>query len=307
MNHPALNILNLSKSYGDDTVVDDISFSIKPGEIFGLLGPNGAGKSTIINMISGVTNIDAGSISVFGFDNRAQYRTTRSLIGVMHQEIVMELSFNVQKALELHAGYYGVKDNPEWRETLLDRLDLGLHRYKKFRQLSGGMKRRFMIAKALIHRPKLLILDEPTAGVDVELRHALWNFVREMNEDGLSILLTTHYLEEAESMCDRIAIMNHGRIIALEPTEELIRKIGERKLSLQLTSSPSSIPDDLKEFELCRSRNPNEIVFRLRSGTDIAVILDRARAHGWKIADVDTIQPDLEDVFLKLTGNGKRL
>ena len=182
MTTPALTINNLKKEYEGLRAVNDISFTIEPGEIFGLLGPNGAGKSTAINMISGVTRIDSGSIEIFGSDNQRDYRTTRRLVGVMHQEIVIDNFFTIDEALRFHSGYYGVRDDARWRRQLIDRLGLKPHLHKVMIKLSGGMKRRFMIAKALIHKPRLLILDEPTAGVDVELRYTLWDFVREINQ-----------------------------------------------------------------------------------------------------------------------------
>ena len=178
---PALALENLTKSYGDKEVVQSLSLDIQEGEIFGLLGPNGAGKSTTINMISGVTRPGGGAIRIFGHDNQKDFRTTRRLTGVMHQEIVIDTFFTIGTALKIHAGYYGVADDPAWRNRLVERLALGPHLEKQMNKLSGGMKRRFMVAKALIHKPRLVILDEPTAGVDVELRQSLWSFVRELN------------------------------------------------------------------------------------------------------------------------------
>jgi ABC-2 type transport system ATP-binding protein len=214
MNTAALDLSHLSKRFGNFFAVEDVSFSIPPGEIFGLLGPNGAGKSTTINMVGGVSRIDAGEIKVFGHDTRREYRLTRRLAGVMHQEIVIDNFFTIDQALRFHSGYYGVPDDPKWRAMLIERLGLGPHLHKIMIKLSGGLKRRFMVAKALIHRPPLLILDEPTAGVDVELRHTLWEFVREINDQGTTILHTTHYLEEAQQMCRRNANMNHGKLIS---------------------------------------------------------------------------------------------
>jgi len=230
-----LAIKNVNKRYGKLEAVKNVSLELHPAEIFGLLGPNGAGKSTLINMLSGLTRIDTGTISIFGYDNQQHYRVTRRLTGVMHQEIVIEKFFTVDTALKIHAGYYGVPDDPAWRQTLLERLGLAEHRSKHFIQLSGGMRRRFMIAKALIHRPRLLVLDEPTAGVDVELRITLWEFVREMNQQGTTVLLTTHYLEEAEKMCQRIAIMNRGTIVALDQTQRLIGNKNLEEIFLELT------------------------------------------------------------------------
>jgi ABC-2 type transport system ATP-binding protein len=301
MNTPALKIDNLIKSYSGVTVVDNISLEIQHGEIFGLLGPNGAGKSTTINMISGVSTIDHGTISVYGHDNQTDFKATRSMTGVMHQELVPELSFPVDEALKMHSGYYGFADDPEWRELLISKLDLHPHREKRYRSLSGGMKRRFMVAKALIHRPRLLILDEPTAGVDVELRHTLWEFVRDINKAGTTILLTTHYLEEAESMCDRIAIMNFGEIVALESTSDLVNKIGERKLVLSFQHPITNAAEIFSSFELQCSPDAKTAQFRITRGTEIMEIVDQAKASGIKIDDLNTIAPDLEDVFLKIT------
>ncbi len=227
----ALEIHDLKKSFAGTDAVKGVSFAIEQGEIFGLLGPNGAGKSTTINMIAGVARIDSGRISAFGYDNQRDYRQTRRMLGVVHQEVVIDNFFTVDQALCLHAGYYGVKDDPVWRQMLIDRLGLRPHLDKVMLKLSGGLKRRFMIAKALIHRPRLLILDEPTAGVDVELRHGLWEFVREINREGTTILLTTHYLEGAEEMCDRIAIMHHGELIAMEKTHDLVRRLSNRQVA----------------------------------------------------------------------------
>ncbi|MEJ2137702.1 MAG: ABC transporter ATP-binding protein, partial [Desulfofustis sp.] len=242
---PALAIHHLSKEYDGILAVDDISFTIEPGEIFGLLGPNGAGKSTTINMIGGVTHIGSGSIEIFGHDNRRDYRLTRRMVGVMHQEIVIDNFFTIDQALRFHAGYYGVHDDTEWRQNLIQRLGLKPHLHKVMIKLSGGLKRRFMIAKALIHKPKLLILDEPTAGVDVELRHTLWDFVREINRQGTTILLTTHYLEEAEQMCSRIAIMHHGKLIAMQTTASLLKELGTRSILVSLERPIDQLPEGL--------------------------------------------------------------
>jgi ABC-2 type transport system ATP-binding protein len=224
----AVVVERVSKVYDSGVqAVDDLSLSIAPGEIFGLLGPNGAGKSTLIGMICGLVRLSSGSISVFGSDVTSEYQITRSRIGVTPQEVVIDNFFNIGEALRIHSGYFGRKDDPVWRKTLIDKLDLGPHLKKKPMQLSGGMKRRLMIAKSLIHRPRVLILDEPTAGVDVELRRALWNFVRELRSDGVTILLTTHYLEEAEALCDRLAIINGGKLVALDTTTAIMNTFGK--------------------------------------------------------------------------------
>ncbi len=298
----ALKIEDIYKTYDGKDAVKGISFSIREGEIFGLLGPNGAGKSTTINMVAGVTRLGAGRISAFGYDNRREYRHTRRMIGVVHQEIVIDNFFTVDQALKLHAGYYGVKDDPAWRQLLIERLGLKPHLHKVMLKLSGGMKRRFMIAKALIHKPRLLILDEPTAGVDVELRHGLWEFVREINRQGTTILLTTHYLEEAEEMCDRIAIMNHGELIALEQTHELVRRLSNRQLKLWLEESLSAIPVSLKKYNPRLKEGGKLLQLCLSSEIKGGTVLAEIVGLGLRIKDFETDQSGLEEVFIQLTG-----
>jgi len=301
---PALKIETLNKFYGSAQVVKDLSLSIETGEIFGLLGPNGAGKSTTINMIAGVTRIGSGTISVFGHDNVSSYRTTRSLVGVVHQEVVIDNFFTIDQALKLHSGYYGVADDPAWRKQLIERLGLGPHLHKVMLKLSGGMKRRFMIAKALIHRPRLLILDEPTAGVDVELRHGLWDFVREINRNGTTILLTTHYLEEAEEMCERIAIMNHGELVALESTRELVRRLSRRTLRLWLEQSLAEIPAGLEEYHPRLNGNGRQLILCLPTEQGVSDLLQRLAQLQLGVSDFETDQSGLEEVFLQLTREG---
>ncbi len=298
----ALQIENLSKSFAGVAAVKEISFAIERGEIFGLLGPNGAGKSTTINMIAGVCRIGSGRISAFGYDNRRDYRYTRRLLGVVHQEIVIDNFFTIDQALKLHAGYYGVKDDPAWRQLLIDRLGLRPHLGKVMLKLSGGLKRRFMIAKALIHRPHLLILDEPTAGVDVELRHGLWDFVREINRQGTTILLTTHYLEEAEEMCDRIAIMNHGELIALEQTHELVRRLSNRQLRLWLAAPLAEIPAALSAYRPKLKEDGQKKKKKKTAGESAGTLLQDICGLGLQIQDFETDQSGLEEVFLQLTG-----
>ncbi len=302
MNH-SLKIENLTKNYNNTPVVKGISLEIQPGEIFGLLGPNGAGKSTTINMITGVTKLDGGKISVFGFDNQTDYIETRRRVGVMHQEIVIDTFFTIDRALKIHSGYYGVKDDQKWRELLIERLALGPHMKKTMNRLSGGMKRRFMVAKALIHKPKLLILDEPTAGVDVELRRTMWEFVREINRQGTTVLLTTHYLEEAEEMCGRIAIMNKGNIIALEPTKSLVQKLDDKCLVFQLKNKIAAIPSSFGSALSCELLDEGtKLRFRLSKALQAGDVLRLVNNANLDIEEVETITPNLEEVFLKLTG-----
>jgi len=302
----ALKIENLHKSYAGVAAVKNLDLEIEQGEIFGLLGPNGAGKSTIINMISGVSVIDSGRISAFGYDNRSQYRQTRRMLGVVHQEIVIDNFFTIEQALKMHAGYYGVEDDEPWRNELIDRLDLRPHLDKVMIKLSGGMKRRFMIAKALIHRPRLLILDEPTAGVDVELRHGLWDFVREINQRGTTILLTTHYLEEAEEMCGRIAIMNYGELVALEPTRDLVRRLSRRTLRLWLTRALAAVPAGLDAYHPRINGDGRQLVLCLPTEQGVGDLLHRLSELHLGIDDFETDQSHLEDVFLQLTREDRK-
>ncbi len=298
----ALVIKKLHKSFDGVSAVNGIDFTIRQGEIFGLLGPNGAGKSTTINMIAGVVRLGSGQITAFGYDNQKDYRQTRRMIGVVHQEVVIDNFFTVDQALKLHSGYYGVKDDPVWRQLLIDRLGLEPHLHKVMLKLSGGLKRRFMIAKALIHRPKLLILDEPTAGVDVELRHGLWEFVREINRQGTTILLTTHYLEEAEEMCDRIAIMHHGDLIAMEDTRDLVRRLSDRQLRIWLAEPLTVIPAGLEEWLPELKADGQMLQLNLPKGGEVGLILSHLCELKLPICDIETDQSNLEDVFIHLTG-----
>jgi ABC-2 type transport system ATP-binding protein len=247
-------------------------------------------------------------VQIFGYDNRKDYRITRCLTGVMHQEIVIDNFFTIDKALKMHAGYYGQKDDPVWRALLIERLGLGPHLHKVMFKLSGGLKRRFMIAKALIHKPRLLILDEPTAGVDIELRLTLWDFVREINQHGTTVLLTTHYLEEAEQMCGRIAIMNHGELVALDSTKSLLNRLGGRQVSVQFDRSIVKVPVELESFRPVKTDEDHTLTFALCEGETSIDLLDRIRGLGLTVTEIETRPPNLEDVFLRLTGgknNGK--
>jgi ABC-2 type transport system ATP-binding protein len=303
MQTPALDIDHLCKSYDGSAAVKEISLAIAPGEIFGLLGPNGAGKSTTINMVSGVTRIDNGAVRIFGHDNQTDYRITRCLTGVMHQEIVIDNFFTIDKALKMHAGYYGLRDDPTWRQLLIERLGLGPHLHKVMFKLSGGLKRRFMIAKAMIHKPRLLILDEPTAGVDIELRHSLWEFVREINQRGTTVLLTTHYLEEAEQMCGRIAIMNQGEVVALDSTRNLLRQLGGRQVEVNLAQPLTAVPTELAHFRPVLADDGNLLRCALDETDTAIALLARLTGLGLKVRDLETRPPNLEDVFLRLTGS----
>jgi ABC-2 type transport system ATP-binding protein len=303
----ALKIDKLSKKYGGNEVVKGISFEIHPGEIFGLLGPNGAGKSTTINMVTGVTTISGGRASVYGHDTQEEFVQTRRLTGVMHQEIVIDTFFTIEQALKIHSGYYGVPDDPKWRSLLIERLALGPHLKKQMNKLSGGMKRRFMVAKALIHQPQLLILDEPTAGVDVELRQNLWDFVREINRDrGTTVLLTTHYLEEAEEMCKRVAIMNHGEVIALDGTRSLLDKLDEKRLLIHLDQKISEMPAGLNGFSPALINEGATMSFKISKDTSPLQVIQSLSSSGLSVKDIETRAPSLQEAFLKLTKGSHR-
>lgn len=239
----ALELVNLSKNYGDLKAVDVVSFSIEKGSIFGLLGPNGAGKSTIINIISGVTLRGSGTVNVFSKDVTRDYRFTRKVVGVVPQETISDGYFTVHEIMKFQSGFFGLAHNDDRIMEVLEKLQMLEYRNKRVEHLSGGMKRRLLIAKALVHDPELLILDEPTAGVDVELRHILWAYVRELNDQGTTILMTTHYLEEASNLCDRIGIMNRGKLVAMDTVQGLTESNASEDLEsvfLKLTGSGSN-------------------------------------------------------------------
>ncbi len=297
----ALNIEHLNKSFGSHAAVKDLSLSVERGEIFGLLGPNGAGKSTTINMICGVSRIDSGTVSVFGHDSQKHCQHARRLTGVMHQEVLTDAFFTIDKALKMHPGFFGVKSDPDWRQLLIERLDLSEHLHKPMNCLSGGMKRRFMLAKALIHKPRLLILDEPTAGVDIELRHTIWSFIREINQHDTTILLTTHYLEEAEQMCRRIAIMNSGQLIALDTTQALLNHLDTRQITLILDQPLNTVPHWLSVRSATLSPDGRQITVALTADETVCAFLQQCHTHALPVRDLETTSPNLEEVFLHLT------
>lgn len=298
---PAVRIAGLHKNYGVVHAIDGIDLEVRRGEFFGLLGPNGAGKSTLINIMAGLARPDAGSVAILGHDVVRDFRAARRALGVVPQEIVFDPFFTVREVLALQAGYFGLgRETEAWREELLAALMLTDKGDANMRSLSGGMKRRVLIAQALVHRPEVVVLDEPTAGVDVELRQLLWQFVRRLQAEGHTILLTTHYLEEAEMLCDRIAIMGGGRIIALDSKENLLARNFEQTLCVTLSSAPQTLP----EAVLARASlvGENRLEFRIKKGVDSAMeILEGLRYAGAKVADINTRQTDLEDVFLALT------
>ena len=303
----AVRLRGLSKTYhsGKATKValTDVDLDIPRGSLFGLLGPNGAGKSTMINILAGLVNKSAGQAQIWGFDIDRDQRQSRAAIGVVPQELNIDPFFTPFELLELQAGLYGVPPSERRSMEILEVMGLADKAKAYARALSGGMRRRLMVAKAMVHRPPVLVLDEPTAGVDVDLRRKLWTYVQELNRQGTTILLTTHYLEEAEQLCDRIAIINHGRVIACEETGDLLSRLDLKELVLQVTSKLEAIPDVLSRFDV-ELRGPQRLLFRYRVGeTPVHEILAAVDLCGLTISDMSTREADLEDIFLQLTSS----
>jgi len=298
----AIRIDALSKTYaGGKLALDDVSFEVPRGQIFGLLGPNGAGKSTLINILAGLVTKSAGTVSIWGFDIDQHPRNAKRSIGIVPQEILFDPFFTPREALEIQAGMYGVPASQRQSDALLAAMHLTDKANAYARTLSGGMKRRLLVAKAMVHSPPILVLDEPTAGVDIELRQQLWNYVRSLNAQGVTVVLTTHYLEEAEQLCDRIAIINHGRLIANEPTRELIAKAQDKAVVVTLDRDISEVPvaPCFENIELIDERTL-EITYR-KDRVNAGEVLASLAAEGLAVVDVSTRDPDLEDVFLSLT------
>lgn len=296
----AIFVQDLHKAYPGVHALKGVSLEVREGEFFGLLGPNGAGKSTLINILAGLVNKDRGETLILGRDTVEDYRTTRRLLGVVPQEIVYDPFFTVEEVLKIQGGYFGVRDNKAWIEELLVTLDLVDKRNANLRELSGGMKRRLLIAQALVHKPPIVILDEPTAGIDVEQRHALWAFIRRLNKEGHTILLTTHYLEEAEHLCDRIAIIDQGEVKALDTKENLLAR-GHSKTLILTTSEPvTKVPVGIRD--LVTEVDGLRITVECRpGGPRFKEIFTALSNEGFEILEVETRQPRLEDIFLELT------
>ena len=277
-----------------------VDISVRRGSIFGLLGPNGAGKSTFINILAGLVNKTAGSAEVWGFDLDRNPRQARAALGVVPQEINMDVFFTPREALEIQAGLYGVPKSRRRTMEILDVLGLSDKADAYVRNLSGGMKRRLLVAKAMVHSPPILILDEPTAGVDIELRKQLWEYVKALHETGVTIVLTTHYLEEAQELCEEIAIIHHGEVVACEPTETLIASL-DRKTLMVTPAEPLSAAPDLSPFGAELAPDGRIAIPYQPSRAQVASILDRLSDAGVRAADLSTVESDLEDVFLELT------
>ena len=303
---PAIELTGLAKTYkatkkaAAKTALHGIDLTVPRGSIFGLLGPNGAGKSTLINILAGLVNKSSGTAKIMGYDIETQTRAARASIGIVPQEIAMDVFFTPHQALELQAGYYGVPKAERRSDEILEALGLSDKRDAYVRQLSGGMKRRLLIAKALVHNPPVLILDEPTAGVDIELRRQLWDYVQVLHERGTTVILTTHYLEEAEALCDQIAIIHQGRIVANESKSDLLSRMDKRMLVITPVEDLDAVPDSLGDLDA--SVEDGNLVIHYRKGADsVTALMNRVKEAGLSIADLRTDQPDLEDVFLQLT------
>ena len=299
-----ISISNLSKIYSNKFhALNNINLDIKQGEIFALLGPNGAGKSTLINVICGIVSPTSGKITVNNFDIISDYRKTRSLIGVVPQELTLEAFETVFDNVSYSRGLYGKASNPQYIESLLKELSLWDKKSNRLRELSGGMKRRILIAKALSHEPKILFLDEPTASVDVELRKDMWKVIKRLKSKGVTIILTTHYIEEAEEISDRVGIINNGKIILVDEKNELIKKMGQKKLIIDLHTSIKSVPILLNNFNLKLNDKGNKIIYiydTKKENTGITSLLQTLGNEGIKIKDINTEQSSLENIFVNL-------
>jgi len=298
-----LEIKELSKIYaGGFKALSNVNLTIQEGEIFALLGPNGAGKTTLIGIVCGILNLSSGSVAVDGFDTHKHYKQARSLIGLVPQELATDTFESVWNAVSFSRGLFGKQPNPDLIEDILKRLSLWDKKDSRILELSGGMKRRVMIAKALSHEPKILFLDEPTAGVDVELRKAMWQQVADLRSSGVTIILTTHYIEEAEEMADRIGVINNGKLIITEDKKTLVQKLGKKSLSIELEKPLVSVPDSLKGYSINLSDSGYRLEFEYDSRSDggVSAILEHIVSSGLRVKDLSTQQSSLEQIFVEL-------
>ena len=293
---PALEIQQLSKSYGAVPALADVSLRVEAGEFFGLLGPNGAGKTTLISIVAGLTRADRGRVQVLGHDVVNDYRASRRSLGVVPQELVFDPFFTVRECLRIQSGYFGLNKNDDWIDEVMANLGLTDKANSNMRALSGGMKRRVLVAQALVHKPPVIVLDEPTAGVDVELRQTLWHFIRRLNQQGHTIVLTTHYLEEAEALCGRIAMLKQGRVVALDQTQTLLKRIAGAQLLLRLKGA---LPAALRAQQIEQASN-GDTVLRINDYSEVEPMLAACRAAGAQIEHMEIRHADLEDVFLQI-------
>jgi ABC-2 type transport system ATP-binding protein len=301
---PAVSVRNLSKTYATGfNALKGIDLAIRPGEIFALLGPNGAGKTTLINIICGIVTPSAGTVTVAGHDIIAQYRAARSLIGLVPQELHTDAFESVWNAVTFSRGLFGKPRNPDHVAKVLKQLALWDKKDSKIMTLSGGMKRRLLIAKALSHEPQILFLDEPTAGVDVQLRQEMWELVRSLRAAGVTIILTTHYIEEAEQMADRVGVINHGKLILVEDKVELMRKLGSKQLTIHLQRKLAAVPEALASYRLALNGDGNALTYNYDTHgerTGITALLQDLNKAGIRLRDLETSQSSLEDIFVDL-------
>lgn len=299
----AIEIENVSKTYGSLKALKGITLSIEEGEFFGLLGPNGAGKTTLISIMAGLARADAGAVRIMGHDAVSHFQAARKNIGVVPQELVFDPFFTVRETLKLQSGYFGMKENDSWIDEIMFNLGLSDKANTNMRALSGGMKRRVLVAQALVHKPPVIVLDEPTAGVDVELRQTLWQFIGRLNREGHTVVLTTHYLEEAQAWCNRIAMLQEGRIVALDTTEALIHQSAETRMTIRLAAG--EMPDAIKIRHKAEkiAATPPAWTLAISRHDEIEPILRALREEGVTVADIRLKQPDLEEVFVRIMQN----
>jgi ABC-2 type transport system ATP-binding protein len=292
----AIEVRKVEKRYGALQALAGVDLDVAQGEFFGLLGPNGAGKTTLISIIAGLARATSGRVRVMGADVVAEYRRARSLLGVVPQELVFDPFFTVRETLRFQAGYFGLRRNDDWIDEVMHNLDLTSKAGANMRSLSGGMKRRVLVAQALVHKPPVIVLDEPTAGVDVELRQGLWRFIRGLNRKGHTIVLTTHYLEEAEQMCSRIGMLKAGRIVALDSTRKLLENFSG--LQLELSLDREALPASVRATVL--AAEAGRFTLRLRDYAELEELLHQLREAGVRIRELELDPPDLEEVFLRV-------
>lgn len=293
---PAIEIRGLHKHFGDLHALRGIDLSVAQGEFFGLLGPNGAGKSTLINILAGLVRPTDGSTHIMGHDVRSDYRAARKALGMVPQELVYDPFFTVRETLEIQSGYFGLRKNRVWIDTLLEGLDLADKANVNTQRLSGGMKRRVLVAQSLVHKPPVIVLDEPTAGVDVELRQSLWQFIRKLNSEGHTILLTTHYLEEAEMLCNRIAMLKQGKVVALDTTHNLLNSVTDKYLRIALREGvlPPVLQAQAKPAE------GGGWILPLQDYAHTESVLRVLREANIDLAEMEVVKPDLEEVFVQV-------
>ena len=299
----AIEVRQVHKHFGALQALYNVDLEINTGEFFALLGPNGAGKTTLINIIAGLTLASSGSVRVMGHDVIAKYREARRMLGVVPQELVFDPFFTVRETLVFQSGYFGIKKNNSWIDEIIHHLDLSDKADTNMRSLSGGMKRRVLVAQALVHKPPVIILDEPTAGVDVELRQSLWRFIKQLNHDGHTIVLTTHYLEEAETLCNRVAMLKNGSIIVLDDVRNLISSNSGYRIRLQL--SPDTLPVALQPLMI--SHDQGYYVLAIEKYLQLENVMAVLREAQTQIMELQILQPDLEEVFVKIMRSAENL